>query len=531
MTVCDIPFHPNPANYINKTEHDSNDRKLWFLILDCGLFTRRSDANLMTHPDNVLFFPKREQAEECWAQHCSAYHDQTDAAHQDDPPEPPAAEHSSLAPVSLRIDAPRQRRSQDDGAQSAASTLAPAPGSARARSRTKTPASREAQRKRTSPPLPLYRDDDEPSPPRRHYTLTAAPAPSPACPAAAPAPSPSRPAAAPAPSPARPAAYAESSPVYMGDSDSSVGEPEDFAVGWGPAPVSRVVSPRAAPARSPAPAPVLARAPAPPRFSPAHAKTPAVEEAPRKRKSTPLALFLDDDNAPTPPPQRSDNAGKKQRSHDAGMKGAKPQKRAPTVPKARAHTTAPASPPPTAASALASPKRAFSAAPHPAHPASPPPVYTVESESGSEPSSPARMAPTPAARDPGISPSVSSVSSLSSTGASWSASSVSRAGLASPRVGAASVSSASRTYASSASHAGASSASRAGAPAVLGPPAGSSGGAGPVVLYNTSSRKLYIDPALAVREMTAKETVEVVDYEDVGEFLSARAGSKVGPRT
>ncbi|KAJ6600450.1 hypothetical protein DFH09DRAFT_1302922 [Mycena vulgaris] len=453
MVVCDIPFHPNCSNYTDDDEHDENSRKFWFLILDCGLFTKKSDADLI-EGDEVLIFFTRKKAEECWAQHCSRYHDQTDLAHQDDPPKPLAPGPSSPAPPSLRVEAPRQRKSQDDGVEPAASTQAPAPppaskpaqgpASARASSRNKTPALREAPRRRPSPRLPLFRDDDEPSPPR---PLASTPT----------------------------------------------------------------------------------RAPASTRLSPVHAKMLAgplrVVEPSRKRTPTPpLPLFADDDdedhggNAPASARQRSGNA-----VNNRVKPGPGPQKRAKApAASARAHIARTPVPPSTAASAPAPHKRSLSAAPRlpsSTSRADSPPVYTVDS--GSEPSSPARAAPAPTA----TSPSVSSVSSLSSSGASegfplGSASSPSR-----NRAGGF-ASSASRGYASSVSRGFASSASRG----AVASPAGSSGERGSVLLYNSGSRKLYLDPALAVREMSVKESVEVVDYEDVAEFLSVRAGRKVGER-
>lgn len=41
MPLCEAPFYPNDTNYVNDTEHDSNNRKMWFLVLDYGLFTKK----------------------------------------------------------------------------------------------------------------------------------------------------------------------------------------------------------------------------------------------------------------------------------------------------------------------------------------------------------------------------------------------------------------------------------------------------------------------------------------------------------
>ncbi|KAJ7449448.1 hypothetical protein B0H11DRAFT_2247188 [Mycena galericulata] len=449
MAICDLPFYPNNANYVDDEEHDANHRKYWFLILDCGLFTRKADADLCIEADKVLIFFTRRRAERRWVKHCRRNHNQADRAHQDDspePPEPPALARSSpvhaQTPASGHVEAPRQRSFRDDANEPAASTPAPAPprapaastpgptGSpARARSRTKTPASRGAPRKRKSPPLPLFRDDDEPSPPRRRSDQ--------------------------APS--------------------------------------------------------------------------AVDQAP-----------------------------------SAVNKGAKSVQaiRAPGATKAPAAVASPV--PPSTAAASASPTHALSTAPRLARPAphaEPPPGSDSDDTDDSEP--PARPEPpSPTARD-GISPSVSSASSLSSVGGSdgfpvgWgpapasrvlvfpraaasSASSASRAGLESPPAAAPSASSASRAglesppaaapSASSASRTGLRSpraAASASASAVSRPRAvGASGGAEPVLLFNNSSQKLYKDAAMAIREMKEEESVEVVKYEEVVEFLSARTGRK-----
>ncbi|KAJ7439444.1 hypothetical protein B0H11DRAFT_2253916 [Mycena galericulata] len=476
MAICDLPFYPNNANYVDDEEHDANHRKYWFLILDCGLFTRKADADLCIEADKVLIFFTRRRAERRWAKHCRRNHNQADRAHQDDspePPEPPALARSSpvhaQTPASGHVEAPRQRSFRDDANEPAASTPAPAPprapaastpgptGSpARARSRTKTPASRGAPRKRKSPPLPLFRDDDEPSPPRRRSDQ--------------------------APS----------------------------AVNKGAKSVQAIRAPGATKA------PAAVASPVPPSTAAASASpTHALSTAPRLARPAPHA---------EPPPvytvEDSDSDG----------------------------------------------------------------VYLVEgsdSDDTDDSEPPARPEPpSPTARD-GISPSVSSASSLSSVGGSdgfpvgWgpapasrvlvfpraaasSASSASRAGLESPPAAAPSASSASRAglesppaaapSASSASRAGlesppaaapsASSASRAGlrspraaasasASAVSRPRAvGASGGAEPVLLFNNSSQKLYKDAAMAIREMKEEESVEVVKYEEVVEFLSARTGRK-----
>ncbi|KAJ7430001.1 hypothetical protein B0H11DRAFT_2264442 [Mycena galericulata] len=497
MAVCEIPFYPSRSNYVSSVEHDSNERKLWFLVLDGGLFTKKSDAEPFANwdEDEIHIFSKRKQAVIRWAEHCRGNHDQSDAAHRGEVPEPAVSTLARATPT------PAPRRS-------------PAPAQA-SPVRAKSPASlhgEESPRKRKSTPVPLFMEDDEPDP----WTL-----------------------------------------------------------------------PRAMPAPAPAHPPTLSR------LSPVRATSLRVEEAPRKAKSTkakstPIPPFVvdgEDDNAtPLAAPSLGQRACRRQQAPEtltastsvststsisppsASLPSVSPSAvstarartaapafppRTPVLPStassgsgsaARARTAAPASLPrppvrgSTGGSGSASPRRALSAVPPRGARAEPPPVYAVESGSESEPPSPAPVAPT--AHGAGVSPSVSSVSSLSSLGASEGfasqpgspSPSPSRAGWASPRAGVSSASSASRAgFASPVPRAGfapsAPSASRAGARPTL---ASSSAEVEPVLLYNTGSRTFYKNPSMAVREMTEEESVEVVDCEDVGEFLSARAGRRAG---
>ncbi|KAJ7489989.1 hypothetical protein B0H11DRAFT_1912511 [Mycena galericulata] len=491
MAICEIPFNPSRSNFVSDAEHDTNKRKTWFLVLDGGLFTKKYDAMVFTggDEDRIHLFSKREQAEARWAKHCRKHHDQSDAEHRDELPKRATSTLAEATPTW--------------GPRSSPALVRGSPVHAKA------PAS---PRKRKSSPIPLFMEDDEPDP----WTRTPA---------------------TPAPAPARPLTPSRASPVRT----------TSLRVEEAP----RKAKPRTAhplfvdgndgyDASAPASAPPPPRADVAPPAANKGGSSVERSRAPGMRKAPGTSTLAR--TAAATAPQHTSTAPSMAASTSTSPRPAAAPRRTPTAPSTAASTSASPRPaaaprrmptaPSAAASTFASPRPAVSAVRQPAPRAeTPPPVYAVESgsESSSEPTSPARTAPAPAMRDPGISPSVSSVSSLSSMGASEdlplrrSASSASRAGLASPPAGASTASSASRPLAGAST---ASPASRPPAGASSAASAARAGGPSSILLFNNGTRRFYKNAAMAVDEMTDRESVEVVDYEEVGEFLSARAGRK-----
>jgi hypothetical protein len=61
MSRCALPFFPNKSNYVSDDEHDGNPRKLWYLVLGEGLFTKKCVFSVFSLPavslrlDGILF--------------------------------------------------------------------------------------------------------------------------------------------------------------------------------------------------------------------------------------------------------------------------------------------------------------------------------------------------------------------------------------------------------------------------------------------------------------------------------------------
>ncbi|KAJ7475285.1 hypothetical protein B0H11DRAFT_1918250 [Mycena galericulata] len=143
MAVCEIPFYPN-GNYISDVEHDVNPRKLWFLILDWGLYTKKSDAAVVVGA-KILIFDLRGDAERRWAENCRKWHTHT-----------PGESSSDVS----TLGAPLARST----ARSTAS--APAPTSVTTtpsctKAKQAAPVHTQVKEERRPKPLPLFVDDDD----------------------------------------------------------------------------------------------------------------------------------------------------------------------------------------------------------------------------------------------------------------------------------------------------------------------------------------------------------------------------------
>ncbi|KAJ6603537.1 hypothetical protein DFH09DRAFT_1301323 [Mycena vulgaris] len=77
---CELPFFPNAVNYVDDNEHDKNTRKLWYLVLDTGLFTKRADTDGLCAPDDIAIFYTRAKAQRKWDSNCCKRH-----THRDEP--------------------------------------------------------------------------------------------------------------------------------------------------------------------------------------------------------------------------------------------------------------------------------------------------------------------------------------------------------------------------------------------------------------------------------------------------------------
>ncbi|KAJ7075099.1 hypothetical protein B0H15DRAFT_956758 [Mycena belliarum] len=72
--ICPPPFFPNSKNYEDDDEHDENNHKFWYVILGRGLFTLKSDADLLADEDEILIFFTRSQAVRTWTAYCRKEH-------------------------------------------------------------------------------------------------------------------------------------------------------------------------------------------------------------------------------------------------------------------------------------------------------------------------------------------------------------------------------------------------------------------------------------------------------------------------
>ncbi|KAJ7099201.1 hypothetical protein C8R44DRAFT_888658 [Mycena epipterygia] len=72
--ACELPFFPNAGNYVSDDEHDTNPRKVGFLILGIGLFTKKADVDTLCDPDDIIIVYTKDQARRRWNAHCRKRH-------------------------------------------------------------------------------------------------------------------------------------------------------------------------------------------------------------------------------------------------------------------------------------------------------------------------------------------------------------------------------------------------------------------------------------------------------------------------
>ncbi|KAF8181394.1 hypothetical protein K438DRAFT_1767894 [Mycena galopus ATCC 62051] len=95
--VCEIPFDPNPENYKNDREYDTNPRKHWYLILGVGLFTKKTDTDDHAAPHDILIFFKKSHAVRRWRGRCMRRHTEDDHSNPRDSTDPDDGEDDSDA--------------------------------------------------------------------------------------------------------------------------------------------------------------------------------------------------------------------------------------------------------------------------------------------------------------------------------------------------------------------------------------------------------------------------------------------------
>ncbi|KAJ6591455.1 hypothetical protein DFH09DRAFT_1073390 [Mycena vulgaris] len=74
MSRCALPFFPNKSNYVSDDEHDGNPRKLWYLVLGEGLFTKKTDADVLSNEDDIHIYFTKARARRHWDDHCCRQH-------------------------------------------------------------------------------------------------------------------------------------------------------------------------------------------------------------------------------------------------------------------------------------------------------------------------------------------------------------------------------------------------------------------------------------------------------------------------
>ncbi|KAJ7771239.1 hypothetical protein B0H14DRAFT_3509077 [Mycena olivaceomarginata] len=73
--VCLMPVIHNYTNYKDDVDHDKNTRKYWFVVFGKGLYTKKTDADVVAgHDDGVHIFNTHAQASRAWARHCRRRH-------------------------------------------------------------------------------------------------------------------------------------------------------------------------------------------------------------------------------------------------------------------------------------------------------------------------------------------------------------------------------------------------------------------------------------------------------------------------
>ncbi|KAJ7867195.1 hypothetical protein B0H14DRAFT_3441892 [Mycena olivaceomarginata] len=149
--ACPMPFFPNSTNYVGTGEHDKNPRKYWYLVLNQGVFTKKTDADTAAAGSaKVYIFFTRNDARNKWAKNCIRRH-----AHDGDAVLDAEGDGASAS-------------SEDDSAPPPLALLRARPPAGTAARRTPLrmapkatpPPKRKSSRKEFV--LPLYRDDTPP---------------------------------------------------------------------------------------------------------------------------------------------------------------------------------------------------------------------------------------------------------------------------------------------------------------------------------------------------------------------------------
>ncbi|KAJ7843404.1 hypothetical protein B0H14DRAFT_2585723 [Mycena olivaceomarginata] len=161
--ACPMPFFPNSTNYVGTGEHNKNPRKYWYLVLNQGVFTKKTDADTAAAGSaKVYIFFTCNDTRNKWAKNCIRCHahdgdavldaegDGASASSEDDS----ASSVRSISPTPGR-QTPRRRCCAPhpfaNGAQGH-----PSPQSAsRRQAPSRTPVKKEFV-------LPLFRDDTPP---------------------------------------------------------------------------------------------------------------------------------------------------------------------------------------------------------------------------------------------------------------------------------------------------------------------------------------------------------------------------------
>ncbi|KAJ7124515.1 hypothetical protein C8R44DRAFT_734988 [Mycena epipterygia] len=150
------------GNYGDDKEHDRNPRKFWFLLLEIGLFTKKTDADPLCQPEQILIFFTKKLALAQWATHCHKRHahDGDDIVPKSDPgSESSTEEDSSTSPSRSSHSSPVPL--MHPAASHGANTRKTTPVSLKCEgSAVKPPVSARCGTSLPRKPLPQYLDDD-----------------------------------------------------------------------------------------------------------------------------------------------------------------------------------------------------------------------------------------------------------------------------------------------------------------------------------------------------------------------------------
>ncbi|KAJ7309157.1 hypothetical protein DFH08DRAFT_823588 [Mycena albidolilacea] len=73
--VCLMPVIHDYTNYKDDVDHDKNTHKYWFVVFGKGLYTKKTDTDVVAgHDDGVHIFNTCAQASRTWARHCRRHH-------------------------------------------------------------------------------------------------------------------------------------------------------------------------------------------------------------------------------------------------------------------------------------------------------------------------------------------------------------------------------------------------------------------------------------------------------------------------